>query len=271
MATTMAHPRTLGRPRQSAFRQRKEPERLGSAPLHTIPLVRGSSKEEAMRSFSANGGADPTLQLVLQTEELEHRGNRAPDQSSTDALRELAEAVATSPTSVLGRLVVTAMRVCRSGSAGISLSSSSSTLYWPVIVGAWGSLCGTQATRDSIPCGVVLDRNSAQLFSRPARYFPALSFISPQIEEALVAPVHFQGEAVGTLWVLTHTTNRKFDAEDKRLILELAEFASQAYAAMESFGLFRSTQRSPRRHRHHTLGRPRKPRDSHRSGDKPSH
>ena len=214
-----------------------------------------------MRPFSANGGADPILRLVLQTEQLEHRGKRAPEQSSTDALRELAEAVANSPTSVLGRLVVTAMQVCRSGSAGISFSSGASTLYWPVIVGAWGSLCGNQTTRDSIPCGVVLDRNSIQLFSRPARYFSALTLISPQIEEALVAPIRFRDEAVGTLWVLAHTANRKFDAEDKRLILELAEFGSQAYAAMESFGLFRSTQRSPRRHR--PLGRPRKPRDSH--------
>lgn len=47
--------------------------------------------------------------------------------------------------------------------------------------------------------------------------------------EGLLAPFHIEGQAVGTVWVVTHDQTRKFDREDKRLLESFARFAAAAY------------------------------------------
>ena len=42
--------------------------------------------------------------------------------------------------------------------------------------------------------------------------------VAPQIVEALLIPFHVGGEAVGTVWVISHDTSRRFDAEDLRVM-----------------------------------------------------
>jgi signal transduction histidine kinase len=60
------------------------------------------------------------------------------------------------------------------------------------------------------------------------RCFPALRS-EPRFVEALLVPFHFQGRPVGTVWVVTHRFDRKFDREDERLIRTLAAFASAGW------------------------------------------
>jgi PAS domain S-box-containing protein len=49
------------------------------------------------------------------------------------------------------------------------------------------------------------------------------------VQEAILAPFYFGGEAVGTIWAVAHDQNRKFDAEDERIMQSLGRFASSAY------------------------------------------
>jgi signal transduction histidine kinase len=60
------------------------------------------------------------------------------------------------------------------------------------------------------------------------RCFPALR-TEPRFVEALLVPFHFRGRPVGTVWVVTHRFDRKFDREDERLIRTLAAFASAGW------------------------------------------
>ena len=68
-----------------------------------------------------------------------------------------------------------------------------------------------------------------QLFTHPERYYPYLVPVSPPIAEALLAPFYVAGEAVGTVWVVAHSPDRKFDVEDMRLIQSLGRLAAAVY------------------------------------------
>jgi PAS domain-containing protein len=45
----------------------------------------------------------------------------------------------------------------------------------------------------------------------------------------LLIPFHVKGEAVGTIWVVSHDPSRRFDAEDLRVMTNLGTFAAAAY------------------------------------------
>jgi hypothetical protein len=48
---------------------------------------------------------------------------------------------------------------------------------------------------------------ATQLFARPERY-PCIRGASPAIEEVLLAPVHVNGKAMGTVWVSIEAPRR---------------------------------------------------------------
>ena len=57
--------------------------------------------------------------------------------------------------------------------------------------------------------------------------------VIPAAEECLLVPFYVAGEAVGTIWAITHSDGRKFDAEDDRIMASLGKFASSAYQALK--------------------------------------
>src|SRR6266478_5666454 len=59
----------------------------------------------------------------------------------------------------------------------------------------------------------------------------ALTGVQPYVEEGLLIPFYVGGQAVGTIWVMAHDQSRRFDAEDLRVMTNLAHFAAAAYAA----------------------------------------
>jgi two-component sensor histidine kinase len=79
------------------------------------------------------------------------------------------------------------------------------------------------------PSGTVIDRNAAQLMAYPERYYAYGPGIDRPIAEALLIPLHFRGEPVGTVWVLSHDERRRFDNEDRRLLTSLSRAAAAAY------------------------------------------
>jgi PAS domain S-box-containing protein len=171
------------------------------------------------------------LESVLATAELSRRPSRHPDYAAENrALVALAQQMAASPGGILQKLVETALELCRAHSAGISLlEEDGKQFYWPAIVGQWATHVGGGTPRDYGPSGTVLDRNVAQLFSHPERYFTYLASVTPGIEEALLIPFYVDGKAVGTIWVIAHDESVRFDAEDLRVMTNLGTFAASAY------------------------------------------
>lgn len=139
------------------------------------------------------------------------------------------------PKGVLQKLAETALTLCRAHSAGISLlDEDQKRFYWPAIAGQWAAHLGGGTPRDFGPCGTVLDRNVALLFSHPERDFPYFGEVNPHLEEGLLIPFYLKGQAVGTIWVVSRDENHRFDAEDLRVMTNLGTFAATAYQTLLS-------------------------------------
>jgi PAS domain S-box-containing protein len=183
------------------------------------------------------------LESILCTEELNARPSRAPDfEKESRALVGLTQALSDSPHTILQTLADTILSVLGCGSAGISLLTTNDggkRFYWPAIAGTWKSHIGGGTPRDFGPCGDVLDRNTPLLFRHVERRYTYFQPVTPLVEEALLVPFYFQGEAVGTIWAVAHDPSHKFDTEDKRVLLSLGQFASAAYQSVTSFDVSR--------------------------------
>jgi PAS domain S-box-containing protein len=175
----------------------------------------------------------PHLRSMLSVDELRRRPSRPPDHAAENqALIALAQELATSPEGILQRLADTALSLCRAHSAGLSLledGDQKSNFHWRAIAGQWASHVNGGTPRNFGPCGTVLDQNVAMVCSHPELDFPYWAPIKPVLEEGLLIPFYVKGEAVGTIWVVSHDPSRRFDAEDLRMMTNLGTFAAAAY------------------------------------------
>ncbi|WP_437805892.1 ATP-binding protein [Sorangium sp. So ce1078] len=177
------------------------------------------------------------LEDVMATEELGRRPPRLPDHAAENrALIALAEAMAGPLENVLPTLVSLLLELCRADSAGVSVleeeKDGRAVFRWVAVAGAFAKILGGTTPRCASPCGIVLDRDATLLFSHPARYFAAAAAEGPPIVEALTVPFHAGGTPIGTVWVVAHGEERKFDAEDARLVSSLSRFAASAVHAL---------------------------------------
>jgi len=179
----------------------------------------------------------PNPQSMRSTAELRRRPSRLPDyEAESRALVALAREMATSPESILQKLADTALTLCRAQSAGLSIleeDDQKRNFHWRAIAGAWGSHANEGTPRDFGPCGTVLDRNTALMCSHPERDFPYFGEVKPLLEDALLIPFYLNGEAVGTIWIVSHDEHR-FDAEDLRVMTNLGAFTAAAYQTWQS-------------------------------------
>ena len=188
----------------------------------------------------ARSGIDlpPNIQSARSTAELSERPSRSSDYAAENrAMAALVQKMAISPHSVLQELAETALALCRAGSAGLSLledKDQKSNFHWRAVAGRWAPHLNGGTPRHFGPCGVVLDLNVPLLFSHPERDFPYFGEVQPQVEDALLIPFHIKGEAVGTIWVVSHVEGHRFDAEDLRLMTNLGNFAALAHQAFLS-------------------------------------
>lgn len=194
-------------------------------------------RELFLKPTMPNGTA--SLESVVRTEEMLKRPSRPPDyEKENSALAALVTALADSPSTILQTLADKALDVLWADSAGLSLlTKDGQGFYWAAIAGAWGHRAGGGSPRNFSPSGDVLDRNSPMLFTHWERRYPYLSTAVLPAEEALLVPFYANNGAVGTIWTIAHTTERKFDAEDLRLLQSIGRFASAAYqtvAAIET-------------------------------------
>ena len=178
------------------------------------------------------------LQSALSTEELNRRPSRPPDYAAENrALMALTREMATSPAGILQKLAETALTLCCAHSAGLSVLEEvdqKKNFHWRAIAGEWASHLNGGTPRDFGPCGAVLDRNVALVFSHPERDFPYFADVRPLLEEGLLIPFYIGGEAAGTIWVVSHNESCRFDAEDLRVMTNLGMFAAAAYQTVLS-------------------------------------
>ena len=176
---------------------------------------------------------------VVTNSQLACRSCRAPDyQAEIDAMNILAETLAHSPQTLLQKLVEVAQELCRADSAGISLlekQGGEDVFRWEALAGVLKDHINGTMPRNASPCGITIDRDATQLMYLPERFFPALK-IEPPIVEALLVPFHVEDQPVGTVWVVTHTDDRKFDQEDERIIKTLANFAAAGWQLWNARG-----------------------------------
>jgi signal transduction histidine kinase len=187
---------------------------------------------------SASAVSSIPLESVICTRELHSRPARQPDlEGVTSALVRLGQTMADSPESVLQQLVDTALELCRAQSAGLSLleeENGRKIFRWHGVAGEYAPYRWGTTPREFSPCGTVLDTDQMQLMSQLDRHFTYFSTVQPRISEALLVPFHVGGEAVGTIWVISHDPNRQFDAEDARVMSTLGEFAAAAYQTVSA-------------------------------------
>ena len=131
----------------------------------------------------------------------------------------LAEELATHPERLLQTLCDHIVAQGIAGSAGISLlnpENGGDQFQWVALAGAWARLRGGVMPIDASPCGIVVARRAMQLFEHPTRFF-GHGDIEPPIHELLLVPFFHQGEPIGTLWIIAHDPDRKFDRRADRV------------------------------------------------------
>ena len=189
-----------------------------------------------LRHTDESGEATATFEEVDIRSELSTRPDRPPDAEGLDrALAELATEMAENPRSMLQRLVEAAVDLCKADTAGISLLEGD-VFRWEAVAGVFASYRDGTMPRAASPCGVCIDQNVTQLMHLPDRHFPALR-AEPRFVEALLIPFQVHGRPVGTVWIVSHTDERKFAREDERVVRRLAQFASagwQLWNALEA-------------------------------------
>src|SRR5690606_29351783 len=175
-------------------------------------LHRSHRRDERMAMTLSTG----TLTDVLITDELMRRPPRRADHEAENrALRQLARNMAGRPDALLQKLVHIALELCRAGTAGVSLlqknADGQQMFVWVALAGTYSGHVGKRTPARFSVCGICLERQAAQLYSHPDRYFSyyasqedfeagdsAQPFEDPGIVETLVVPFPAGSRPMGT-------------------------------------------------------------------------
>lgn len=184
---------------------------------------------EPVRLPQADLPPTATLSEVVITAQLLSRPPRGTQDHAREirALGDLAKELAENPRNMVQRLTEIALDLCRADTAGVSLLEGD-VFRWEGLAGVYASYRDSTMPRAASPCGVCIDEGRTQLMHLPDRRFPALC-AEPRFVEALLIPFAVLGETIGTVWVVAHSDERKFDAEDERILRTLANFAAAGW------------------------------------------
>ena len=192
-----------------------------------------ASQSRATRS-EAPGRPTATLAEVDIRPTLDTRPRRSANYEREDrAYAALAMEMAENPRDLLQKLVEVAVDLSQAHTAGISLLDGD-VFRWEAVAGVFAAARGGTMPRNESPCGVCIDRDAVQLMHLADRCFPALS-AEPRFVEALLIPFHHHGKPIGTVWVVSHSEDRKFDKEDERVVRILSRFASAGWQLWKAY------------------------------------
>jgi signal transduction histidine kinase len=160
--------------------------------------------------------------------ELDSRPLRLPDyEREHEAFALLASELARNPKNVLQKLAEVALDLCKAQTSGVSLVDGD-LLRWEAVAGTLSAARGRPMPRHTSPCGVCIERDTTQLMHLPDRCFSALH-AEPRFVEIMIIPFHDRDEAIGTVWIASHSHDRRFDREDERILRMLASYASAGW------------------------------------------
>lgn len=176
------------------------------------------------------------LDQVIQTHQLAARPTRPTNFTiENQSLLALARTMAESPEAVLQQLVDEVARQCDADSAGISLLEPENDWFrWRATTGALGPFVGNTMPRNFSPCGTVLDKNQTLLMVNPVQHFEYINRLPVPVCEVLLVPFYQNGQPIGTLWIVSHREERRFDSEDARLVTNLSQFAAAAFQVIDA-------------------------------------
>jgi hypothetical protein len=168
---------------------------------------------------------------LLITARLRERRRRPSDfRSESAALVALAAGLSANAPRNLQALAETARRLCRADTSGVCmLEQPFGISRWQALSGALASYAGGIVNNHDGLIEAVLGQNAPQLVSFSSRHATPVTGAMLPCPEALVAPLVSQDKAAGTLWVMCHTAGTQFDAEDARLLANLAAFGGAAH------------------------------------------
>jgi GAF domain-containing protein len=194
----------------------------------------GRASYSQARRAETTGRPTATLDEVDIRDELHTRARRSPNyEQEGRAYGELATEMAENPRNLLQKLVEVAVDLCQADTAGVSLLEVD-VFRWEAIAGVFETARGGTMPRNESPCGVCIDRDATQLMHLADRCFPAL-VAEPRFVEALLIPFHHEVKPIGTVWVVSHSLDRKFDREDERVVRVLSRFASAGWQLWKAY------------------------------------
>lgn len=109
---------------------------------------------------------------------------------------------------------------------------------WQALAGVIEPYEGGSTPRNWSPCGTCLDVGVPVLYSYPARHFSYFRPLAVPIVEGLVIPRYADRNAGATIWIVSHEEDRRFDAEDVRVMTTLGNFASRALSLAHAGGFY---------------------------------
>jgi hypothetical protein len=186
--------------------------------------------EDGTKATTQREAIPPELTDIVLTDALWNRQRPKELEREIEVLLELGCLMAREDgKTVLSKVSGHALTLCKAESSGFSLletdKNGAEIFRWTATHGRMEPFEGGDTPANFSPCGYTLERNSAQLFQYPEKFYSYLQPIAP-ISELLLIPMHSGNAWLGTIWVICHEKRRKFDAEDARLMTELGKLAS---------------------------------------------
>lgn len=203
-------------------------------------LQRSAGENHSNSRFPAPSA---TFEEVDFRRELQSRPSRPPNyEAEHRALAMLATEMAENPRNMLQKVVEIAVELCGADTAGISILEGD-VFRWESLAGVFAARRNSTMPRDASPCGVCIDQNATQLMYLADRCFPALA-AEPRFVEALLVPFQHNDKPVGTVWIVAHSEQRKFDREDERIVQALARFASAGWQLWKAYKIEEESSRN---------------------------
>jgi PAS domain S-box-containing protein len=182
--------------------------------------------------MAPGGLGDKVVQIrpadVLITAELFSRPRKAPNLAAeVKAFCELSALLLGEPQRAVKRFLELAISLCDAGSAGLSLLDADPegepVFRWDALAGPLEIHLNGTTPRNFSPCGMCLDAGHTILVSRPFRVFDYFKIAVKPLMEGLVVPLYDTGGIpLGTVWIVHHDVTKRFDAEDARVMEQLA-------------------------------------------------
>jgi signal transduction histidine kinase len=165
---------------------------------------------------------------VLVTGLLAMRTPKRPNlEAELKAFYELSQLMLEEPERAVQRFVELALELCGAGTAGLSICAKdeqgADIFRWDNLAGRLAGYVGGTTPRHFSPCGLCLDEGGPVLVARPDRVFTYFQKVSDPIIEGLVLPLYDAGQVpLATIWIVSHDEDHGFDAEDVRVMTQLA-------------------------------------------------